>query len=198
MKRKAFTLVEMLIVLIVIGILTAIMIFSSTEMIITAKAQTIANNLIALKMATKAWAKDNADKIQVTADSQGSPRGQVTIGGKTSPVQEWSDNDLKISQYMDNTNATKFNLSTTSHSGGKQNTNLEPGCYGICDGGTTKGYRRNYWYAGYTFKDNEDAVKEKLKKRSDSYNLIFADNDVHTTNSDKTVWMLIFDIDNGF
>ncbi|MDY6399689.1 MAG: type II secretion system protein [Synergistales bacterium] len=54
-KRKGFTLVELLIVIVVIGVLSAMMMISSTEAVSSAKATKIINDMTQLKKATTAW-----------------------------------------------------------------------------------------------------------------------------------------------
>lgn len=60
-KRKGFTLVELLIVIVVIGILSAMMMLSSTEAVSSAKASNIVSNLRNLKTAALAMYVDNLD-----------------------------------------------------------------------------------------------------------------------------------------
>ncbi|MBQ6969090.1 MAG: prepilin-type N-terminal cleavage/methylation domain-containing protein, partial [Synergistaceae bacterium] len=55
MKRKGFTLVELLIVIVVIGILSAMMMMSSTEATTSAKVTAIVSNLRNLKTAGLAF-----------------------------------------------------------------------------------------------------------------------------------------------
>lgn len=57
--RKGFTLVELLIVIVVIGILSAMMMLSSNEAVTTARANNIASNLRNLKTAALALYTDN-------------------------------------------------------------------------------------------------------------------------------------------
>lgn len=60
-KRKGFTLVELLIVIVVIGILSAMMMLSSTEAVSSAKASNIVTNLRNLKTAALALYVDSLD-----------------------------------------------------------------------------------------------------------------------------------------
>lgn len=65
-KRKGFTLVELLIVIVVIGILSAMMMLSSTEAVTSAKASNIVSNLRNLKTAALALYVDSLDAYSVT------------------------------------------------------------------------------------------------------------------------------------
>ena len=60
-KRKGFTLVELLIVIVVIGILSAMMMLSSSEAVSSAKATAIVSDLRNIKTAVLAYLADNAD-----------------------------------------------------------------------------------------------------------------------------------------
>lgn len=62
-RKKGFTLVELLIVIVVIGVLSAMMMLSSTEAVSSAKAIDIINNLRNWKTATLEWYADNIDKV---------------------------------------------------------------------------------------------------------------------------------------
>ena len=62
-KRKGFTLVELLIVIVVIGILSAMMMLSSTEAVTSAKASNIVSNLRNLKTAALAMYIDSMDQF---------------------------------------------------------------------------------------------------------------------------------------
>ena len=60
-KHKGFTLVELLIVIVVIGILASMMMISTSESTSTAKANTIISNLRNFSMAAMAYYTDNMD-----------------------------------------------------------------------------------------------------------------------------------------
>ena len=62
-NRKGFTLVELLIVIVVIGILSAMMMLSSTEAVTSAKASNIVSNLRNLKTAALSLSIDSGDLI---------------------------------------------------------------------------------------------------------------------------------------
>ena len=58
-KRKGFTLVELLIVIVVIGVLSAMMMISSTQAVSSARAAAIVSNLHNLKTAALSYYADN-------------------------------------------------------------------------------------------------------------------------------------------
>lgn len=65
-KRQGFTLVELLIVIVVIGILSAMMMLSSTEAVTSAKASNIVSNLRNIKTAALAYYIDNMESADAT------------------------------------------------------------------------------------------------------------------------------------
>ena len=65
-KRRGFTLVELLIVIVVIGILSAMMMLSSTEAVSSARASNIISNLRNLKTAALAWYIDSLDVVDAS------------------------------------------------------------------------------------------------------------------------------------
>ena len=172
-NRKGFTLVELLLAIVVIGILSVMFMFSSSEAISTTKAATIVANLQTLQKATTAWYFDNMDKVD--------PDGRVRLSkNDVRPIQEWGDAQLQISKYIANSGAGTINFNTKSkQTNGTQNTEMNKGCYGVCDGGNGK---RTMWYVGYRFRDNEDAVKQKVKGRLKTFEMHFATGDAHKNN----------------
>ena len=72
-KRKGFTLVELLIIMIVLSILTGAMMLSSTKITASADASRIINNLVNIKNATIAWYFHNRDKV----DEKGRVNGKA-------------------------------------------------------------------------------------------------------------------------
>lgn len=66
MKRKGFTLVELLIVVAVIGVLAAMMTMSSTEAIDSAGANTVLNNLQSLKTAAMSMYMEDSEVASYT------------------------------------------------------------------------------------------------------------------------------------
>ncbi len=66
LKRSGFTLVELLIVIVVIGVLSTMMMLSSTEAVSSAKANNIISNLRNWKTATLEWYTDNIDKVNTS------------------------------------------------------------------------------------------------------------------------------------
>ena len=63
-KRQGFTLVELLIVVVVIGILSAMMMLSSTEAVSSARAADIISDLKNMKTAALEWYADNIEYVQ--------------------------------------------------------------------------------------------------------------------------------------
>ena len=87
MKRRGFTLVELLIVIVVIGILSAMMMLSSTEAVSSAKANNIISNLRNLKTAALSWYVDSIDSIP-------------------SPLASGTDYMPYVKKYLSNSNAS--------------------------------------------------------------------------------------------
>ena len=192
-RRKGFTLVELLIVIVVIGVLSTMMMLSSTEAVTSAKASNIVANLTTLKKATLAWYMDNLDKVQED--------GRVKIGNETHPIQEWNDSYIHLSDYLGHVGDTGINSNTkysfTNSEGNKQtNTDLKEGFYGVCDGGGIAG-KRHIWYVGYRFQANESAVREKIANRLQSAGLMFGTADAHPDkdgDNAAAVWLQVLNL----
>ena len=65
-KRRGFTLVELLIVIVVIGVLSAMMMLSSTEAVTSARASNIVSNLRNLKTAALSLYASSLDQVKTT------------------------------------------------------------------------------------------------------------------------------------
>ena len=84
MKRKGFTLVELLIVIVVIGILSAMMMLSSTEAVTSARASNIVSNLRNLKTAALAFYVDHVDSYDLATVATGD-----NISGKKDAILKY-------------------------------------------------------------------------------------------------------------
>ena len=91
-KFKGFTLVELLIVIVVIGILSAMMMLSSTEAVSSARAADIISDLRNLKTAALEWYSDNIAYVE----------GKTKIDGKTFANQTLTNEMDKIKKYIGN------------------------------------------------------------------------------------------------
>lgn len=215
-KRRGMTLAGLLIVIAVIGILAAMMMYSSSEAITTAKATQIIANLHMLKRATIEWYVDNNDRVvkyDMKVNGTDAKAGMVIVNNKPKPIQECSENDIQLSRYISGGDKSKINLHYAKKGDsntGNTNTNLKEGCYGICDGGTVKEpdgvdsngktkyktteYHRSKWYVGYRFMDGEGAVREKIRGRMKSAGVFLGTADAHqdTYNENNVaVWMRV-------
>ncbi|MBQ9419347.1 MAG: prepilin-type N-terminal cleavage/methylation domain-containing protein [Synergistaceae bacterium] len=108
-KREGFTLVELLIVIVVIGVLSAMMMLSSTEAVSSAKASDIVSDLRNLKTAALAWYADNLDYVSGKT---------VNVNNKTF-TKKLEDERTNILKYMNNgsTVDTKYDFGGTDAEG---------------------------------------------------------------------------------
>lgn len=103
--RKGFTLLEMLVVIVTLGILSAVMLLSSLEAVSTADATNIINNMQQIKMATYAWYKDNLSRIIPDKDAG----YKIRTSGTNQFFSEFvRDHKAEILQYLDNTQSIKL------------------------------------------------------------------------------------------
>ncbi len=156
-KRKGFTLVELLIVIVVIGILSAMMMLSSTEAVTSAKASNIVSDLRNMKTAALALFVDKLDNWEDTTNATG-PKFK----------DDTNTNESTVLKYMNATN------SSTSGTSGSYND------YGIA---TTKESGKSYsdakWYVYCKVADRR--VGEKLAGRAKSVGLWNGDKLTATT-----------------
>ncbi len=142
MKRRGFTLVELLIVIVVIGILSAMMMLSSTEAVTSARANNIVSNLRNFKTAALAMYVD-----------------QLDYAGKLKEGVYKGDNSVSMDfvvKYMNNAN--------TSTSGTTTDSTLTS--YGIDK------HTNGDWFVYFDFGANGDArIKSKLAGRAKSVGL---------------------------
>ena len=138
MKRKGFTLVELLIVIVVIGILSAMMMMSSTEATTSAKATAIVSNLRNLKTAALAFYTDSMDYFVENASGTKNEKGQIDASGKV----ELRDLQPLIRKYLG------------------ANSNPDIGDYIVSSSGSNNGA----WYVSYQIKGS-DAEKASIKKK---------------------------------
>ena len=103
-NRKGFTLVELLIVIVVIGVLSAMMMLSSTEAVSSAKAADIISNLRNLKTAVVSWYTDNLDRIVRNGNDYKVKDNDGTTDWFTDKVIK-VNNASEIMKYLGNNNS---------------------------------------------------------------------------------------------
>ncbi len=101
-KLKGFTLVELLIVIVVIGVLSAMMMLSSTEAVTSAKAADIISDLRNCKTAALAWYADNLDYVE----------GRVNHGSTTFSSNGLFPEGVNIAKYMNGENKITYDSNT--------------------------------------------------------------------------------------
>lgn len=171
-KRKGFTLVELLIVIVVIGVLSAMMMLSSTEAVSSAKASNIISNLRNIKTAALAFYADNMSVLTKDKDGKLDQSKIPDIGtGKA----EWLGAVIKahpsiITKYLGNSNNISLNEDAST------NNYCKEGGYGVCC--AENGVK---WYAVYRFATNETSIKEKITSRATSTGLLGYDAKIENT-----------------
>ena len=175
--RKGFTLVELLIVIVVIGILAGMMMLSSTEAVTSAKATKIISDMKHLQKAALAWYLDNYTRLGLTESdgfhidvSKKNNKGYYTDGKKLHDVLVGKNSE--ITKYLSGASST-FNTGKTNFSSSNNNEYYAPlGGYALYMG---KG--NTVCYVVYKISENnkvteETRLKEKLKARAKSAGLL--------------------------
>ena len=162
MKRKGFTLVELLIVIVVIGVLSAMMMLSSTEAVTSARASNIVSNLRNLKTAATAMYVDHQDGANALPTTETEYTG---TGANSMDV---------VVKYMNNGGGS---------SSGTVDSNMKN--YGI------KKASDNSWFI-YIKNVDDTKVQEKLAGRAKSVGLLkTADSDDYYVSGNTAVYMFV-------
>ena len=153
--KKGFTLVELLIVIVVIGVLSAMMMLSSTEAVSSAKASNIISNLRNLKTAVLSWYTDNLDRVVI--ENKKSCKIKLDTGATQYLTAYVNANAKEFTKYLNNED---INVKAAKGS------TLAVGDY-IIDGKD----EGQLWVVGY-YIGKDSRVKEKLASRAASIGLL--------------------------
>ena len=194
--KKGFTLVELLIVIVVIGILTVGMFIAASEMEATARATKIINDLKQLKTAAMSWYWDNHDSFIRVSNSEGY---WIERNGRKYKVHDLliANEGAEIKKYLGNSN---FVLNKGTSDYGNVDTK---GLYATLDGYSVYvGKSNTEYYVFYRFstdskKKDKSRLREKLKGRAKSSGLIsYASQKTNTYNGENVVGMLVMTFEN--
>lgn len=175
-KREGFTLVELLIVIVVIGILSAMMMLSSTEAVSSARANNIIANLRNLKTAALAFYVDSLDKIADLGEEKVIPKDYIV-------------------KYLGSSNNDEINKISDKTANGKGYSGYS--VYITKKNQTTK---NKLWIAQYNATNEKSDVKNKLAARAASVGLKDGNADgknsekdllVYTANKDKVCMFVL-------
>ena len=148
--KKGFTLVELLIVIVVIGILSAMMMLSSNEAVSSAKAARIINDLRNWRTAAMAWYIDNLDKVDVN--------GKIIKADGSKGNFADSVNIMEIAKYFSNSftqDGSNTRFAKDGH-GGRY----------YVDHNTIQGSNAFRWFIGYEMPTNDKKLQEKLEAKA--------------------------------
>lgn len=167
-KRKGFTLVELLIVIVVIGILSAMMMLSSTEAVTSARASNIVSNLRNFKTAALAMYVDYLDNME----NGKTPGGTAWTAGTAD-----GDTDKLLVKYMNKGDSNTGDADVDKY-------HLVTGKMKIAAAGTNSAEREvDAYFVQYTGATDK-RVQEKLVGRASSVGLLCGD----TAGTAKTVY----------
>ena len=155
--RHGFTMIEVLIALVLVGVLVAMMMMSSDEAEKSARAQNIINNFNQISKAVNSWYLDNLNRI-VTNGTSGQYNVLDTDGKTKLALKKFAqDRSDEITKYLSNGNTIKIT--------GKEDKSIKAGDYLLID------INYKYWYVCYdTGKDTR--LREKLAGRANSLGLV--------------------------
>ena len=179
---------ELLIVIVVIGILSAMMMLSSTEAVSSARANNIINNMRNWKTALLSWYTDNLDRID--------PNGNI--------IKDADGNDLVKDKHLaENVNileVAKYLNSEFTNAGQKSGFSN----YSVKDGSGIQYWLQHFkggkmWCVGCEFADDH-RVEDKLASRANTTGLVYQDKGIYKINSGGSnyqnahrVWIEVFD-----
>ena len=172
-KNKGFTLIEMLIVIVVIGVLAAVMMLSSKEAVTSAKATQIISNLYSFKDAISKWYVDNIDRV----DGLGRIRQNNETGKYTGEFAE-SGRNIKtrakdLFEYISGGDLQLVDEEVKDSYGGKYITDW------ISASGETDKDEPRKWVITYIMPTDDKALKRKFESRAQSAGLIYKKIKVH-------------------
>ena len=165
LERKGFTLIELLIVMTVIGILSAMMMLSGSEVVSSAEAAKIINNMVNLKKAVVSWYTDNYHEIAPNRKGEYMING---INGVTSLSDFLEQNPKEILKYLSNYDTIKFKSKRYAQG---SNNKREEDYYIFLD------VEYKTWYIYYNT-GSDVKLKDKLASKASSIGL-FGLNDVN-------------------
>ncbi len=161
-KRQGFTIVELLIIIILIGVLSSTMLLSGREAVATSTAVNIVNNMIQIKTATYAWYKNNLSRI-IPDSSSGY---KIRTSGTNQEFKDFvASHKSEILDYLDNASSITLRSSKDSKN--------EPGDYMLIalDDARKWYVCCNLGSGYYRVVDPDDDVKGKVASRAQNLGL---------------------------